>query len=69
VEDETLSCGTGVTAAAIGTHQRSGQAEGRFETTVATRGGLLRVSFECRMGMYRQIWLTGPAMKVFEGEI
>jgi diaminopimelate epimerase len=69
VEDETLSCGTGVTAAAIGTHHRGGQPDGRFETTVATRGGLLRVAFECRMGMYRHIWLTGPAMRVFEGEI
>jgi diaminopimelate epimerase len=69
VEDETLSCGTGVTAAAICAHQKQGAAEGVYEYTVAARGGLLRVNFETRMGIYRNVWLTGPAVAVFEGEV
>lgn len=67
VEDETLSCGTGVTAAAI-----SSVAEifGKHQIDVQTLGGLLQVSFDNINGnLIKDIWLHGPARFVFEGSI
>jgi diaminopimelate epimerase len=69
VEDETLSCGTGVTAAALGAHARNKGEEGRHAFHVHTRGGILHVAFDYYQEMYRNIVLTGPAVKVFEGFI
>jgi diaminopimelate epimerase len=69
VENETLSCGTGVTAAALGTHARNKGNEGHHEVHVHTRGGVLHVAFDFQQEMYRNIVLTGPAVKVFEGFI
>lgn len=66
VEDETYSCGTGVTAAAIA---GSGEEDGRFETRVLTKGGQLSVSFVKEGNQMKDIWLTGPATFVFAGEI
>lgn len=67
VEDETLSCGTGVTAAAIAA---TGAATGTFEYTVHTPGGILNVAFQkTAAGKVQQVWLTGPAQFVFEGDI
>lgn len=66
VEDETLSCGTGVTAAAIVfAHNENGF--NRIE--VKTPGGDLAVEFD-KMGEedFRNIWLCGPAEFVFQGE-
>lgn len=67
VEAETLSCGTGVTAAAIGMHY-SGKTELK-EIFVETEGGNLSVSFDVQDGKYTDIWLTGPASFVFKGEL
>jgi diaminopimelate epimerase len=69
VENETLSCGTGVTAAALGAHARRHGEEGHHEVHVHTRGGILHVAFDFYQEMYRNIVLTGPAIKVFEGFI
>ena len=67
VEAETLSCGTGVTAAAIAS--AGGQA-GRYQIQVRTLGGRLEVAFENgSMGEARRILLTGPAVAVFTGEV
>ncbi len=67
VEDETLSCGTGVTAAAIAA---SGLATGTFRYDIETPGGLLEVSFEkITPSSAREVWLSGPAVFVFEGTI
>jgi len=67
VEDETLSCGTGVTAAAIAA---SGTATGNFITSIETRGGHLEVSFTKDMPTTAiNVILTGPATYVFAGEI
>jgi len=68
VEDETLSCGTGVTAAALSYHHLHG---GGGEITVDTRGGRLTVVFaENPSGPgYTDIWLCGPATMIFSGEI
>lgn len=67
VENETLSCGTGVTAAAIAAHY-SGK---MTETTIFinTSGGLLQVDFQVVGSSYRNIVLTGPAEMVFSGLI
>lgn len=66
VEDETLSCGTGVTAAAlVCAHNENGF--NRVE--VQTKGGLLSVEYDKVNDRYRNIWLHGPAAKVFEGTI
>lgn len=65
VEGETLSCGTGVTAAALSAMARSLVA-GTCE--VRTRGGGLRVSAEVEGHGFRSISLAGPAAHVFDGE-
>ena len=67
VEDETLSCGTGVTAAAL---VFAPKAMGHYRIPIYTRGGELAV--ECtRIGdqQFEDIWLCGPATRVFEGSI
>ncbi|WCO02823.1 diaminopimelate epimerase [Psychroserpens ponticola] len=67
VEDETLSCGTGVTAVALAMHF-IGETE-KNVITLQTQGGLLNVSFETVDKGYKNIWLIGPATLVFKGEI
>jgi diaminopimelate epimerase len=65
VEDETLSCGTGVTAAALFYARKTGFSG---EVKVATRGGELRVKSDLQEGGgYSNIWLIGPAEPVFTG--
>lgn len=65
VEDETWSCGTGVTAAAIAA---SGNETGRFTTPIKTPGGNLEVSFMKDTGnSAKEVILKGPAVFVFEG--
>jgi diaminopimelate epimerase len=67
VEDETLSCGTGVTAVAIASHKSK-----KTKQTVIyleTLGGNLEVSFEVENNHYKNIVLKGPATFVFKGEI
>ena len=67
VENETLSCGTGVTASAlVFAHNERGF--NRIE--VKTLGGNLAVEFE-KIGdeSFQDIWLCGPATFVFKGEI
>ena len=67
VEDETLSCGTGVTAAAIvSAHNENGF--NRVE--IKTPGGHLSVEFEKKdEDHFENIWLAGPADFVFSGQI
>jgi len=66
VENETLSCGTGVTAAAlIFAHNDAGF--NRIE--VNTLGGKLAVEFDKLGENFSNIWLCGPATFVFKGEI
>jgi len=66
VEDETFSCGTGVTAAAIVCHHND---TGFNRVEVKTKGGDLSVEYDKIGDSYKNIWLSGPAEKVFEGEI
>jgi diaminopimelate epimerase len=67
VEDETLSCGTGVTAAALVYAHND---NGFNHVAVKTLGGSLAVEFE-KTGEkeFKNIWLCGPAEFVFKGEI
>lgn len=67
VENETFSCGTGVTAAALVCYHNE---NGFNDVTVQTRGGKLTVEFDrIDDNHYQNIWLCGPAEKVFEGTI
>ncbi len=67
VEDETLSCGTGVTAAAIAA---SDEGNGPQEKIIQTSGGNLKVKFEKRSNTnFENIWLCGPAKFVYTGSI
>jgi diaminopimelate epimerase len=65
VEDETLSCGTGVTASALAYAATMDLKEGNIP--VMTRGGALNLHFSRRGEIFTDIWLEGPAVKVFQG--
>lgn len=67
VEDETLSCGTGVTAVAIAAFV-TGKAQSNT-IQMETPGGPLSVSFKPEGEGFADIWLTGPAKQVFKGTI
>ena len=60
---ETLACGTGACAAAVAGIMR-GLLDG--EVRVTTRGGELIIRWE---GEGHPVWMTGPAVTVFDGEI
>ncbi len=67
VENETLSCGTGVTAAALAYATRH-QTKGLVK--VHTAGGDLSVKLSAQPdGGFDNIWLCGPANFVFKGTI
>ena len=68
VENETLSCGTGVVASAICASLKSSSSTYIYEIT--TKGGKLKVKFDKKQGnIFKNIWLEGSAMFVFEGKI
>lgn len=67
VEDETLACGTGVTAVAIGMHKTKKTASNSINLPV--EGGILDVTFEEENGCYKNVFLKGPAKFVFQGNI
>lgn len=67
VENETLSCGTGVVATAIASHflKISNASKLLFQT----KGGLLEVHFTVEKSKYTHISLIGHAHEVFQGQI
>jgi diaminopimelate epimerase len=70
VENETLSCGTGVTAAAIAYINDLGiepKTYTKYLVSVETAGGMLQVRFAQQNGRFEEIFLIGPATFVFEG--
>lgn len=67
VEDETLACGTGVTAVAIAAHQTKKTLNNHIKLEVL--GGNLEVSFVKIGETYTNVFLKGPAAFVFEGNI
>lgn len=66
VEDETLSCGTGVTACALAMNLKH---QTPSPITMKVMGGELAVSFERHGQSYTNVHLIGPAQHVFDGEI
>lgn len=66
VEDETFSCGTGVTASALVCAHND---NGFNRVEVRTRGGNLSVEYQKQGEHFTNIWLNGPAVQVFRGEI
>lgn len=68
VENETLACGTGVTAAALVAASEN-KASAPSYCEVETLGGPLIVSFKKQGSSFTDIWLKGPAQFVFEGDI
>lgn len=69
VEDETLSCGTGVTAAALAHYVKTGNVSEQYTQKVMTEGGELEVKFEKGSNGFSNIYLCGPAEFVFKGII
>ncbi len=69
VEDETLSCGTGVTAAVLAYGYKIGLKD-KQNIRVKTLGGSLEVTFRNNgNGQFDEIQLIGPAKQVFKGEM
>lgn len=66
VEDETLSCGSGVTAGALSYALKTNHPS---PINVITKGGALEVHFKREGNQFSEIALTGPAQFVFKGEI
>lgn len=65
VEDETFSCGTGVTAAAL-TYLNENPGP---SVPVRVLGGQLKIYAEKKGSGFKNIWLEGPAEQVFKGDI
>ncbi len=66
VENETYSCGTGVTAAAIASFKKGITGD---QVIIHTLGGILEVQFQEVNDQFIDVKLTGPAQFVFKGEI
>jgi diaminopimelate epimerase len=60
---ETLACGTGACAAVVAGIRRGLLAD---SVAVEMRGGVLRISWQ---GDPHSVWMRGPAVTVFDGEI
>jgi diaminopimelate epimerase len=67
VEDETLACGTGITAAAI---VAAGNQNKAYQIPIKANGGQLEVRFDKKDDQhFENIWLCGPAVHAFEGTV
>jgi diaminopimelate epimerase len=69
VENETLSCGTGVTAAAIAYYKYADIVQKSAQIDIQTKGGKLAVSFNNSDNLCTDIWLSGPTKQVYKGYI
>jgi diaminopimelate epimerase len=68
VEDETYACGTGVTAVALAMAKHNNQT-GQLNTPIKVLGGDLNIRFETDGKHFSNIFLEGPAVQVFDGEV
>ena len=67
VENETLSCGTGVVAVALYIFKKKKISDNKI--IVSTKGGRLSVSFKNDGNSFHEIWLKGDINKIFDGLI
>jgi len=68
VEAETWSCGTGVTAAAMCAHFHYKSDKNSYH--IQTKGGGLNVDFQAKKNLcFEEVYLTGPALHVYDGTI
>lgn len=68
VENETLACGTGCVASALVVALQNNDPGNTY--TLKAKGGILKVCFERKANhAFTNIWLEGPAEKVFTGEV
>lgn len=65
VEDETLSCGTGITASCLASADKGVLSP----IAVQSKGGNLEVRFQKSANTFTNIWLIGPAEQVFSGVV
>ena len=63
---ETLACGTGACAVAVASRLLRGTEE---EVTVSLPGGDLLVEWQGSLEKEAPVFMTGPALRVFDGEI
>jgi len=68
VEDETYACGTGVTAVALAMAKHHNQT-GHITTPIKVLGGNLNIRFDYDGQVFTNIFLEGPAVQVFAGEV
>lgn len=66
VENETLSCGTGVTASALAANIKHDLPS---PVAIQSQGGKLEIRFKKTLNGFEDIFLCGPAKFVFKGEI
>jgi len=68
VENETLACGTGVCASAVAAVIRK-KLDPRKMLRFFTLGGELNVEFEVEEGKITKVFLIGPVVEAFRGDI
>ena len=73
VEGETLACRKGVTASAMAYYVSKGWQVDKLEGCIKAKGGILHVSFrpnhDKEILAFSDVWLTGPTVQVFRGEV
>jgi len=69
VENETLSCGTGVTASVLASVIKEITGKDESKVQVQSMGGMLNVHFRSTKSGFENVWLEGEAKFVFKGEI
>ena len=70
VEAVTLACGTGATAAAMAYLKEKETPDGKYTIQLKTEGGPLEVSLTKKAAdAYHNVWLKGPAVQVYSGEL
>ncbi len=67
VENETLSCGTGVVASVLAAIEKGYKIKSSVQ--VQTLGGVLNVSWKKNNDEYHDILLSGPVSLVFQGQL